>query len=459
LLGAVPFWLTGGIVDSYWDGLFESTSGLTTTGSSIFGSGGNSAISELPPSILFWRSWLHWIGGIGIVVMFLIFLPFLGISEKTLFQAEVAGVSKEGVKPRIRQSAAVLLRIYVAITMTLLLLYFAFGMNLFESICHAFATIATGGFSTRDFSLGEFNSDANTWGLGIELTAILGMLMAGTNFGLYHRAAQQLKKGAHKRWSARILGLPRQVLGVFMRDPEFRFYLTVYVLVVVILTLTLWTGGVTVDGAGSTGRIHNAGLGSCARDTSFQAASLISSTGFANCNLLSWPMLGQFLIMTIMFGGGCGGSTGGGLKMARVLMVLKLLARALRRFLRPRSVEPLRFGTETVDQDVIDRVLSLFVGWIAILMFGSILLIVFEPELDGLSAFSSILTALCNMGPGFTQLAGGVPANLGGHDVGSYGSFGFLSPTSKAMMSFVMILGRLEVFTLLVVFLPDFWRD
>jgi len=461
LFGGLPFWFTGS-VRSFWDGLFESTSGLTTTGSSIFGTLRNGDIAGLPPSILFWRSWLHWIGGIGIVVMFLIFLPVLGITEKTLFQAEVAGVSKEGLKPRIRASAASLLKIYLAITLFLFLSYLVFGMSMFDALCHAFATIATGGFSTRNYSLGEFENDPQAWGLGIEIIAIIGMFLAGTNFGLMHRAVIRLQKSGRNGW-ARIKALPKECLGVFARDTEFRFYFVVFCVTIGLLTFMLWSGGDFVPDGHHIARDHDySSVTTCLRDASFQTASLISSTGFANSNLLTWPMLCQCLLLAVMIGGACGGSTGGGLKMARVLIVFKLLGRNLRRFLRPRSVEPMRFGNESVDPEIVDRVVALFVSWVSILLFGTLLVIAFEPRIDALSGFTAVVTALCNMGPGFTQLVevdGALAtANPMGINVGSYGSFGELSSPVKALMSFIMILGRLEVFTPLVIFLPSFWR-
>ncbi len=459
MLGALPFVFSG--VLGFWDGFFEATSGLTTTGSSVFGSSRTPRISELPSSILFWRALTHWMGGLGIVVMFLVFLPALGITEKTLFQAEVPGVSKEGLRPRIRQSALVLFRIYLLITSALILGYLAFGMGVFDAVCHSFATIATGGFSTRDYSVGEFNS------LGIEVVAITGMILAGTNFALFHRVGRSFRRSAAggSLWNPRNWPSLRELVGIFSRDPEFRFYFLTYLGVVVLITFLLLDLGTLVPGEAQIGRNHDySTLGGALRDASFQTASLISSTGFANSNLLNWPLVAQAVLVLLMIGGACGGSTGGGIKAARVLILAKHLARGLRKFVRPRAVDPVRFGENKLDRDLLDSVLALFVSWILILALGSILVLFLERELDVFSAFTTTVTCLNNMGPGFTALvrdaAGNlVPANPGGFDVGSYGCFGEFGSATKGLLGFVMILGRLEVYAPLAILMPGFWRD
>ncbi|PIE25594.1 MAG: hypothetical protein CSA62_00880 [Planctomycetota bacterium] len=461
LVGGLPFWLSGGnLVGGYVDGVFEAISGLTTTGSSILGSGPNQAIEEMPTAILFWRSWLHWIGGIGIVVMFLIFLPVLGITEKALFQCEVAGVSKEGLKPRIRESARVLLLIYLSVTLALVLGFLYFGMGPFDAVCHSFATIATGGFSTQNFSVGQYDS------LGIEIVAIVGMVLAATNFGLYYQVSrvfhpehrsEDLDARQRKSLVRRKLG---QAVAIFRNDPEYRFYFGTFVIVTLAVALILWIHGQVIPDQGE-GRVHDySNFFGALRDSAFQTSSLISSTGFANSDLLTWPLLAQCIMMAIMFGGGCGGSTGGGLKAIRMLVLFKILGRNLRRFLQPRSVEPLRINNSKLGEDVIDRVLALFVAWVLILALGSLALIGLT-KLDIVSAGTTMLTCVSNMGPGFTAMVPetGAFANVYDANVSSYGSFGFLPDSAKLLMSFVMILGRLEVFTLLVIFIPSFWRD
>ena len=459
MLGALPFWFSG--VISPADAFFESVSGLTTTGSSVLGSDVTISISSMPPSLLFWRSWLHWLGGLGIVVMFLAFLPALGITEKTLFQAEVAGVSKEGLRPRIRHSSMMLIRIYGVITAALVLGFWLLGMNVFEAICHSFATIATGGFSTKDYSLGEFGS------VGIEVLATFGMVLAAMNFGLFHRFATQFRPVFADHWwrpQWRKFPTPLRLARVFWDDPEFRFYASMLLAAFVLITIVLGFSGesaMDVADVQADGKLRDyaGSWGQCARDASFQVASLTSSTGFGNSNLLRWPQLAQAMILAMMIVGGCSGSTGGGIKMARALILVKLIGRNLRRFIRPRAVEPLRFGKDSLDVETADRVVALAACWIIILMLGSLVLLVLEPRLDMLGSFSSMVTALCNMGPAFVQVdLHGQP--LGGAiDIGSFGSFGEFSALSKVFMAFVMILGRLEIYTALILLMPGFWKD
>ncbi|MEZ5990640.1 MAG: TrkH family potassium uptake protein [Planctomycetota bacterium] len=457
LLGGLPFWFTGS-VQGYWDGVFEAISGMTTTGSSIFGAGGNPAIEDLPTAVLFWRALLHWVGGIGIVVMFLVFLPALGITEKKLFQAEVAGVSKEGVKPRIRESANALVRIYLAITLFLLLGFWVLGMGLFDAVCHSFATIATGGFSTKNGSVGQFQS---VW---IELLAILGMFLAAANFGLYFRVETLFRKAAKGRWFPRLHDLPRfrEIRRIFWSDPEWRLYFAICVGLSLIIAVDLWLGHGSVVPSAEFDRHHDYGhVGECLRDSTFQTVSLVSSTGFANSNLHSWPMLAQLLILVAMFGGGCSGSTGGGLKLVRVLVIVSYVRFVLRRFIRPRSVEPFQIRGTRIDQDAVDGIFALFVLWVLVLVFGTLTVSLLEPRVDGLTCFASVLTCLSNMGPGFSALTPDsvTPANALAMDIGSYGSFGAYPASVKALLSFTMILGRLEIYTALIVFLPSFWKD
>ena len=452
-LGGLPFWFSGWL--SPVDSFFESVSGLTTTGSSILGSLETPAISELPRSLLFWRSLSHWLGGLGIVVMFLALLPALGITEKTLFQAEVAGVNKEGLRPRIRHSVVMLMRIYAAITVMLIVGYWLLGMGFFDAVNHSFATIATGGFSTKNASVGEFQN------VGIEMLAILGMFMAATNFGLYHRFSSKFApmfSEGRFRWSKR--PKLRDAFSVFWEDREFRFYLMIFSVVVVLLTLTLRFGGDSVASQLPDGRVHDypASVADSARDSVFAVSSMISSTGFGNCDLLAWPLLAQGLVIFLMLVGGCSGSTGGGIKMARALILVKLIGRNLRHFVRPRQVEPIRIGKDKIDVETADRVVALAVCWILVLIVGTLVLLVLEPKTDLLGAFTSAVTSLCNMGPAFV---GGYDyiQDAGIANIGSAGSFGEFADTSKAFMAFVMILGRLEIYTALIIIMPSFWKD
>jgi trk system potassium uptake protein TrkH len=450
MLGGLPFWLSGW-VDGFFDGFFESASGITTTGTTILGAGKNPLISEMPPSLLFWRAWLHWIGGLGIVVTFLIFLPALGITEKALVQAEITGVSKGGLKPRIRQSAFMLLRIYLAITLGLVVAYWLLGMTLFEAVAHAFATICTGGFSTRDYSVGQFNS------AGLEIAVIAGMFLSATNFALYYGLAGELRGGevhAPERQSRL-----RRCLGVFWRDAEFRAYAGIMLGAVAIVTLSLWWRGGVVAGQELIGRNHDYdSLGGCLRDAWFQVTSWNTCCGFANSNANTLPALAQVVLVIVMLTGGCSGSTSGGLKVARIVVLWKLAQRAVRRFLRPRVIEPLRVGGQPLDAETGDAIVALSFVWLSTLVLGTLVLLALAP-VDILSAFTSMVTSLSNAGPALTTMAIGQGGNELGVDVGSYGSFGAFPPSAKAFLTLVMLLGRLEILTLLVVMLPGFWKE
>ena len=463
-LGGVPFYLTG-VTGDLIDGFFEASSGLTTTGSSIFGGGANWPVDRLPDAILFWRALLHWIGGIGIVVMFLVFLPALGITKKKLFQAEVAGVSKEGVKPRIRDSARALVKIYFILTAMIALSYWILGMGPFDAICHSFATIATGGFSTKAGSIAEYQS------VGIEVAVILGMFVSGVNFGLYYELGSRIRKRMSGRRIPRLRDLPgpRDFKEVFWGDPEWRFYTSVLLLAILAITLSLWWQvGRVLPSAGFDVQHDYTSFGGSLRDAAFQTTNLTSSTGFGNSNLNGFSFFAQVLLLLIMVAGACSGSTSGGLKMARVLIVFKYLGNSMRRFIRPRSVEPLLLNGQRMELGMMEAISAMFMLWVFVLAFATLGVLIFEPGIDPLSAFSSVVACLSNMGPGFTQLVPGsmtaaqplgIPANAMGIDVSSYGSFGGYNDPTKILLSFVMIFGRLEIYTPLIIFLPSFWKD
>ncbi len=463
-LGDVPFYLTG-VTGDLIDGFFEASSGLTTTGSSIFGGGDNWPVDQLPDAILFWRALLHWIGGVGIVVMFLVFLPALGISKKTLFQAEVVGLSKEGIKPRVKDSARALVKIYIILTAMITLSYWVLGMGPFDAICHAFATIATGGFSTKDGSIAEYQS------IGIEIVVILGMFLSGVNFGLYYEVGSRMRRRMGTRRIPGIKDLPRlrDLKEIFWEDPEWRFYTSILLLAILLITLSLWLQvGTVVPSAGFDVRHDYSTVGASLRDAAFQTTNLVSSTGFANSNLNGFSFFSQVLLLMIMISGACSGSTSGGFKMVRVLIVFKSLGHSMRRFIRPRSMEPVLLEGRRLELGMLEAVAAMFMLWILVLAFATLGILVLQPDLDPLSGFSSVVACLSNMGPGMTQLipgsidaahALGTPANGLGIDVSSYGSYGAYNDPTKILLSFVMIFGRLEIYTPLIIFLPSFWSD
>ncbi|MFQ5505652.1 MAG: TrkH family potassium uptake protein [Planctomycetota bacterium] len=450
---ALPFVFSGSL--GLVDGVFESASGLTTTGASAFGGGTTPKISQLPSELLFWRALTHWIGGLGIIVMFLVVLPVMGTTQKRLYVVEVPGISKDTLRPKLTSTVLVLFRIYLVLTLAIAAGYLAFGMNVFEAVCHSFATIATGGFSTRDYSIGEFGS------LGIETVCLAGMLLSGTSFGLYYKAVDELRRPPMHQEPAGPVQRLRRVFKVFWSHQEFRLYITMWLLVSLGITVTLVTHGPAIpDPSGETHDYSQ--LGQALRGGSFAAASLSTSTGFANRDFLGWPFLAHALLILVMLHGGCSGSTSGGLKVVRFLLMLKLVGRGFRRFLRPRRVEKsIHLGEgQSFDAAQLRDVVTFTAAWFVTLLVGG-LAVLFLAEVDELTAFTSVLSCMGNIGPGITEVLPHTlaPANDLGVSVGPYGSYGTLPAMAKLVLSFVMVAGRLEVYTAVVVFVPSFWRD
>lgn len=453
ICSAIPFTASGAL--GLTDAIFESASGLTTTGASVFGASTTAKISALPPSLLFWRAETHWIGGLGIIVMFLVLLPVLGTTQKRLYVAEVPGISKDTLRPRLRRATLALIVIYVALTLLITVGFLVCGMNLFEAVAHSFATIATGGFSTRDLSIGEFKS------IPLEVVCILGMLLSGTSFGLYYKAGETLRgEPAHRGETSLAIRLKR-VVGVFWSDREFRLYVTIWAAVSLAVMITLLSHAPVIpDPSGET---HDyAKVGESLRAASFSVASLSTSTGFGSRNFLGWPFMAHALLILVMLHGGCSGSTSGGLKVARFLVMLKLVGRGFHRFLRPRRVEkPLQLGPgRFLDPEQLEEVVTFSAAWIVTLLVGG-LLVLFLAEVDELTAFTAVLSCMGNIGPGITEVLPHTlaPANDLGISIGPYGSYGAFPAMAKILLSFVMVVGRLEVYTAVTVFVPAFWRD
>lgn len=399
LLGAMPFYLSGQM-NSFIDCFFESMSGFTTTGSSVL-----SQVEILPRSVLFWRALTHWLGGMGIIVLTLAILPLLGIGGMQLFQAEMPGPTKDRLAPRIQDTARILWSVYVLFTVAEVLLLMAGGLDFFDAICHSFATLATGGFSTHSASAGHFQS------LYVESVLIFFMFLAGINFSLHFH------------------GL-RGHLSAYWRNEEFRFYLALTAVATVIIVLANFISG-TYD---SWGENLRTGL--------FQVVTILTTTGFATADFDQWPPVCKVLLVTLMFVGGCAGSTGGGIKHVRVLLFFKYARLQLRNLVHPQAVGKIKLGRVRVPRDVLISILGFFALYFTILCLAS--LAVTALGVDIVTGTTAVIATLNNIGPGL-------------HLVGPTQNYGELPDLAKVILSICMLAGRLELYTVAVLLTPDFW--
>ena len=399
LTGTFPFYFTDSIT-SFTDAWFESMSGVTTTGSSIL-----SDVEILPHGVLFWRSFLQWIGGMGIIVFTIAILPLLGVGGVQLFKAEVPGPVADKIRPRVKETAKILWMVYIGFTAVETILLAAFGMPLFDAVCHSFTTMPTGGFSTQNASLGAYESNA------IQYIVIIFMFIAGANFTLHFRAIT----GNFKSYS---------------KDSEFLTYFGIIILTSILIFANI--------NAASQSWSHDTFL-----DSLFQTVSIITTTGFGTSDYELWPFFSQFLIIILMFVGGMGGSTGGGMKIARIILLIKFAATETRRMLHSRAIIPIRIGSRYISEDVIRNTLGFFLIYISIFVLTTLILTMLN--LDFESAIGAAASAIGNIGPG-----------LG--DYGPTDNFLLLHPFGKWMLSFCMLLGRLEVFTVMVLFSKTFWK-
>lgn len=400
LFGSLPFILAQATRLSVPDAVFESLSGLTTTGATVL-----TGLDELPKSILYYRQQLQWLGGIGIIVIAVAVLPMLGIGGMQLYRAETPGPVKDSkLTPRITETAKALFLIYVSLTIACALAYWATGMTLFDAIGHSYATVAIGGFSTHDASIGYFDS------IPIMLVCIVFMVLSGVNFALHFFA-----------WKSK--GIRH-----YIRDPEFAFYITMIAIGVVITVAYLYGSNVY-------------GISESVFKGTFELVSILTTTGFGVADFSVWPSFLPYLIFMFAFMGGCAGSTGGGIKMMRALLILKQGLREVHRLIHPNAVIPMKIGQKTVPDRVLEAVWGFFAIYIMAYLVMTLLLL--STNLDFTTAFTAVGACLNNLGPGL----GGVALH-----------YGDISSTAKWILCFAMLLGRLEVFTLLVLFSPMFWR-
>jgi len=399
LFGAIPFLLAPGLNLAFVDAVFESMSGLTTTGATVLVD-----LDNMPKSLLFYRQQLQWFGGMGIIVLAVAIFPMLGIGGMQLYRTESPGPGKDNkLTPRITETAKALWYIYVSLTLACAIAYWVAGMTAFDAICHSFATVAIGGFSTHDASIGFFNSPA------IEAVACIFMVLSGINFALH------------------FLVWRRRNLLLYFADYELRTYF------LVLLFVSLAVVGILL------GEDANA---SALRQGIFQTISYATTTGFVTEDVSQWPASASTLLLLAAFAGGCAGSTAGGIKLVRVLMIYLQGMREVRRLIHPNGVFPIKLGTTPVSDRLIESVWSFFSVY-ALLFFLSVIVIMLTSELDFLTAFSAVGATLNNLGPGLGEVA----SNYAGLDA-----------DIKWVLMFNMMLGRLEIFTLLVLLTPAYWR-
>lgn len=399
LFGALPYWL-GGYVPNYTDAFFETMSGFTTTGASVI-----TDIEALPHGILFWRSLTHLLGGMGILVLTVAILPVFGLGGMALFNAEAAGITVDKLHPRIRETAKRLWGIYMLlIALETIFLMFG-GMGLFDAVCHSFGTLASGGFSTQNASIVNYSPY-------IQYVIIVFMFFAGVNFTLHYFAI----KGNFKK---------------ILRNQEFRFYLGLIVAVTAIITLTLV--------------IKNDGpLEKSFRDALFQVTSVITSTGFVSADYTAWPSYLWILIFGLMFTGACVGSTSGGVKILRHLLLFKNSVLEFKRMIHPSAVLQVRYNNESVGKDIIFKILAFVILYFMIFFLSTTLLAFIG--MDFISSMGAVATTMGGIGPGLGT-------------VGPVNNFAHLPELAKWVLSFLMLLGRLELFTLLIIFMPIFWKN
>jgi len=400
VIGALPFII--GLHLGVTDAIFESISGFTTTGATVI-----VGLDRLPPSILYHRQQIQWLGGMGIIVLAVAILPLLGVGGMQLYRAEASGVAKqEKLTPRIAETARMLWTIYFMLTLACATAYWIAGMNLFDAIGHAYTTIATGGFSTHDSSIAHFNSPL------IEMIAIIFMLAGGVNFAVHFFA-----------WR-------HHSLQPYIADSEVRGYATIFVFSTLFVAVSLYLAGAYL------------GTWESLRYAAFQVASIFTSTGFGTATYAHWPLHVPLILVILSFTGGCGGSTAGGIKVLRIMLLAKLGVRQLFKLAHPRSVPVVKLGKRLVTEEVLFSVWGLYVLYIVTTLALTIAMMAAGLDLE--SAFGAVVATINLLGPGLGEVAN---------------NFASVSPVVKWLGIFGMLVGRLEVFTLLILFMPAYWRN
>ena len=397
--GALPFLLSGAI-PRVEDALFESISGFTTTGASIL-----REVESLPRGILFWRSFTHWMGGMGVLVMMIAILPSVKANTIHILKAESPGPTPGKLVPKVSQTAKILYLIYILLTATQVVFLVAGGMPLYDSLVHSFSTAGTGGFSSRNLSVAAYGSDY------IEIVITVFMFLFGVNFTLYYTAFKGGLKNA-------------------LHDEELRVYFFTVVGAAALIAINVYS------------QVYRT-VGESVQHAAFQVSSLITTTGFATADFNLWPVFSQLILLLLMFVGASAGSTGGGLKVVRVVVLFKVIKRELTRVIHPRAVRTIKLNGRLVDEEVVSGVMAFFYFYILIFV-AAVLTVALEGE-DIVTTVTSVIATLNNVGPGLGR-------------VGPMGNFADLSILSKAVLSLCMLIGRLEIYPIMLLMFPSFWK-
>ncbi len=400
ILGALPFLFTGAIT-SVIDAFFETVSGFTTTGATII-----EDIEVLPYSLLFWRSFTHWLGGMGILVLALALAPALGGGTFQILKAESPGPISTKLTPRVNNTAKILYITYTVITIMEIVFLAAGGMPLFDSFIHTFGTLGTGGFSLKNASVGAYNN------VYFETVITIFMIASGVNFSLYYIAVR------------------KKSLAEFFKDSEFKTYMLIIAAAIILITLSL--KGTVFDG-----------ISESLRHASFQVASIITTTGFSTTDFDIWPDFSRAVLFVLMFVGACAGSTGGSVKVIRIHLVFKYMKREVSKLIHPKAVKAVKIGDAPVQEEVLSDVMAFTAFYIIIFIAVTLLLTI--QGYDLISSASAVAATLGNVGPGFGM-------------VGPTTTYAALSGFTKILLSFCMILGRLEIYTVIALLFPEFWK-
>lgn len=399
--GSIPLYLAPEVGLSYTDAFFESFSGLTTTGATVI-----TDIDHLPKSFLFYRQQLQWLGGMGIIVLAVAVLPMLGIGGMQLYRAETPGPMKDSkLTPRIAETAKALWYIYLTLTIVCAVAYWLAGMSAFDAVAHSFSTVAIGGFSTHNESMGYFNSPT------IEMIAVFFMLVSAANFALHYVA-----------WNSKSI-------KQYLIDPEYSFFLIIAGGLVCVTIFILFV-------------TQTYPLAESIRYGIFEAVSLLTTTGFATADFSTWPLFAPFMLFMASFIGGCAGSTAGGMKVMRVLLILKQGVREIKRLIHPNGVFPVKVGNRPVSDKVVESVWGFFSVYI--MAYAVIFFCLLASGLDFETTWSAVGSSMNNLGPGLGEVAQ---------------HYATIPSFAKWVLCFAMLLGRLEIFTLLVLFTPQYWRS
>lgn len=399
LFGALPFYFGNGF-HGFVDAVFESVSGFTTTGASIL-----TNIEAVSKGLLFWRSFIQWLGGMGIIVLSVAILPFIGVGGMQLYKAEVPSPVPDKLKPRIRDTAMVLWKVYALISLAQALLLMVGGMDLYDALCHTFTTMPTGGFSTKNASIAHYDS------VYFDCVFIFFMLMAGINFSLHY----QLLRGKPL---------------IFWKDSECRFFLATVLLLTVVVSLDVY------------GSVYET-IGAALRYGAFQVVSIITTTGYATADYERWPAMSQLILLLCMFFGASAGSTGGGMKCLRIMLCFKYCYRELFSLIHPHAVTQVKISGKTVPDDVLRSVvgfLALYVG-----LFALSAVVLAGMGVDFITSFAAVAASIGNIGPGFGM-------------VGPVDNYAQIPLLGKWLLIWCMLLGRLEIFTVIILIVPEFWR-